>query len=46
MSTAVDRMELCEAILALIEKRWGLAPLGTRDAAQADLSTHALNFAP
>jgi phospholipase C len=34
------------AILSLIEKRWGLAPLGTRDAAQADMSTHALIFAP
>jgi hypothetical protein len=32
------------AILALIEKRWSLAPLGTRDAAQADLSSHALIF--
>jgi phospholipase C len=26
------------SILALIEHRWGLAPLGTRDAAAADLS--------
>jgi acid phosphatase len=34
------------AILKLIEQRWNLAPLGTRDAAQADLSTHALVFAP
>src|SRR6185369_6036250 len=34
------------AILKLIEKRWNLAPLGARDAAQADLSTNALNFAP
>ena len=25
------------SILALIEHRWGLAPLGTRDAAAADL---------
>ena len=34
------------AILKLIEKRWGLAALTTRDAAQADLSTHAMIFAP
>jgi hypothetical protein len=34
------------AILSLIEKRWGLAPLSSRDAAQNDLSTHALNFEP
>lgn len=34
------------AILALIEKRWQLAPLTTRDAAQHDLSTNALKFAP
>src|SRR5581483_3420721 len=34
------------AILKLIEKRWNLAPLGARDAAQADLATNALNFAP
>jgi phospholipase C len=34
------------AILTLIEKRWGLAPLGARDAAQADLSTHAFDFEP
>ena len=34
------------AILTLIEKRWKLAPLSTRDAAQADLSTHAMTFAP
>jgi phospholipase C len=33
------------AILTLIEKRWGLAPLSARDAGQADLSTRALNFA-
>src|SRR5207248_3827587 len=33
------------AILTMIEKRWGLAPLSTRDAAQADLATNALNFA-
>jgi phospholipase C len=26
------------SILALIEHRWGLAPLGTRDAVAADLS--------
>jgi phospholipase C len=34
------------AILKLIEKRWGLAPLSTRDAAQNDLSTNAFNFEP
>jgi hypothetical protein len=34
------------AILTLIEKRWNLPSLTARDAAQADLSTHALNFAP
>jgi len=34
------------AILSLIEKRWGLAPLSTRDAAQNDLSTNAFNFEP
>ncbi len=33
------------AILTMIEKRWGLAPLSTRDATQADLATNALNFA-
>ena len=33
------------AILTLIEKRWGLAPLSARDATQADLATHALIFA-
>ena len=33
------------AILTMIEKRWGLAPLSARDAAQADLATNALNFA-
>ena len=32
------------AILTLIEKRWGLEPLSDRDAAQADLSEHALRF--
>jgi phospholipase C len=32
------------AILTLIEKRWHLAALGTRDAAQADLSKHAFDF--
>src|SRR5262249_51631451 len=32
------------AILTMIEKRFGLAPLSTRDAAQADLATNALNF--
>jgi hypothetical protein len=34
------------AILKLIEKRYGLAALSSRDALQADLSTNALNFAP
>ena len=34
------------AILKLIEKRWGLPALSTRDAAQADLSTNAMTFAP
>jgi acid phosphatase len=34
------------AILALIEKRWNLPPLGARDAAQADMSVHALKFGP
>ena len=34
------------SILAFIEKRWGLATLTSRDAAQADLSTHAMTFAP
>ena len=34
------------AILKLIEKRWSLSALATRDAAQNDLSTHALRFAP
>jgi len=33
------------AITALIERRWGLAPLGTRDAAAADLS-NAFDFGP
>jgi phospholipase C len=33
------------SILALIEHRWGLAPLGTRDAAAADL-TNAFDFGP
>jgi acid phosphatase len=33
------------AILKLIETRWGLAPLGTRDAAANDL-TNALEFGP
>jgi phospholipase C len=32
------------AILKLIEKWWNLPALSTRDAAQADLSTHALKF--
>ena len=32
------------AILKLIETRWNLAPLGTRDAAQADLAAHALRL--
>jgi phospholipase C len=32
------------AILKLIEKRWGLEALSTRDAAQPDLSKHALRF--
>jgi len=34
------------AILALIEKRWNLPPLGARDAAQADMSARALKFGP
>jgi len=34
------------AILRLIEKRWNLPALGPRDAAQADMSTRALNFGP
>lgn len=34
------------AILKLIEKRWSLAALSTRDAAQSDLSTNAMTFAP
>jgi phospholipase C len=34
------------AILKLIEKRWGLPALSTRDQAQADLSTNAMTFAP
>ena len=34
------------ALLKLIEKRWNLAALGTRDAAQTDMSVHAFNFAP
>jgi phospholipase C len=34
------------AILAFIEKRWGLASLTARDKAQADISTHAMTFAP
>jgi phospholipase C len=34
------------AILNLIEKRWNVAALSPRDAAQNDLSTHALIFAP
>ena len=33
------------AILKLIEKRWSLEPLSDRDAAQEDLSAHALHFA-
>jgi phospholipase C len=32
------------AILKLIESRWGLKPLSTRDAAQADLGAHALSL--
>jgi phospholipase C len=32
------------AILKLIETRWNLPALGTRDAAQPDLSTHALQL--
>jgi phospholipase C len=32
------------AVLALIERRWGLKPLTTRDAAQADLSANTLTF--
>ncbi|HEY2902499.1 MAG TPA: alkaline phosphatase family protein [Polyangia bacterium] len=32
------------AILKLIEKRWSLAPLSTRDAAQNDLDVHALKL--
>jgi acid phosphatase len=32
------------AILKLIETRWNLPPLGARDAAQADLSVHALRL--
>ena len=32
------------AILKLIEKRWNLPALSTRDAAQADMSEHAFNF--
>jgi phospholipase C len=32
------------AILKLIETRWNLPALGTRDAAQPDLSVHALRF--
>jgi phospholipase C len=32
------------AILKLIEQRWRLAPLSDRDAAQAELSKHALSF--
>ena len=34
------------AILKLIEKRWNLAPLSTRDSVQNDLSAHALTFTP
>jgi phospholipase C len=34
------------AILKLIETRYGLDALGTRDLAQADLSAHALKLAP
>jgi phospholipase C len=34
------------AILKLIETRWNLPPLGTRDAAQPDLSAHALRLPP
>src|SRR5688500_772533 len=30
----------------LTEKRWSLPPLGTRDAAQADMSEHAFKFGP
>jgi phospholipase C len=32
------------AILRLIEDRWGLPRLSSRDAAQNDLSAHALSF--
>jgi phospholipase C len=34
------------AILKLIETRWNLPPLGVRDAAQPDLSVHALRLPP
>jgi phospholipase C len=34
------------AILKLIEKRWSLQALSTRDAAQADLSANAMTFSP
>jgi phospholipase C len=34
------------ALLTLIEKRWGLASMTSRDAAQADMTTHAMTFAP
>ena len=34
------------AILKLIETRWNLPALSTRDAAQPDLSVHALRFSP
>jgi acid phosphatase len=39
-STAYDTT----AILKLIEKRWNLASLSTRDSMQSDLSAHALTF--
>jgi hypothetical protein len=32
--------------LKLIEKRWGLPPLGDRDGSQADMSTNSMSFAP
>jgi len=34
------------AILKLIEKRWNVASLGSRDAAQNDLSVNAFDFQP
>jgi acid phosphatase len=41
-STAYDTT----AILKLIEKRWGLAALSSRDQAQSDLATNAMTFTP